>query len=454
MFGGVSASWWCVVSCALGLACGSTAPQASSSPDAAKEAEAGPDDVGDARPPADAGRPDARPPADAGTSSDLPPPVDAGGARPAACAPRAILSRLGGTVLGDWDLVVITASNDTEAGPATDALTALASSSWLRDQAAAYGAGPPAATLTWMGPAIAPTPANPSPTDGFSEQDVRSYLAALVGANAASDRSRVYVLLLPAGVRYARGAALGDPACSGEGGYHNYFVDSTSAQRIYAVLGRCDQSTSEDPARVRGAIASHEIIEAVTDPFGDGFRLQDDSPWARSGGTGWVENADLCAGTRIEEGGRWYQRNWSNAAAAASGDPCSPTSPDGYYSVCAPVDWTPVASGGHTSIELVPWSTRQAADWQVGGATAWVSSAQPTYRWQLRSVRTTTIEGTTILPVVNVGETLAIDVDVGADAPSGFAVVLSLFSARRRADGTFADPGDRSHEERIGFYVP
>jgi len=32
--------------------------------------------------------------------------------------------------------------------------------------------------------------------------------------------------------------------------------------------------------------------------------------------------------------------------------------------------------------------------------------------------------------------------------------VLSLFSARRRADGTFADPGDRSHEERIGFYVP
>jgi hypothetical protein len=90
------------------------------------------------------------------------------------------------------------------------------------------------------------------------------------------------------------------------------------------------------------AIASHEMVEAATDPL-----VSDDPAWAQpdvdhiawslpAGG----ELGDMCAGF----GNVFYtpsdvpflvQRTWSNAAAAASHDPCEPDGATPYFNSAA-----------------------------------------------------------------------------------------------------------------------
>jgi hypothetical protein len=121
-------------------------------------------------------------------------------------------------------------------------------------------------------------------------------------------------------------------------------------------------------------------VESATDPLGRGYRLPGVTaqPWDASIWQAWdpgskeVEIGDLCEGTRTFEivtgspsGGWEFQRMWSNAAAAAGGDPCAPPEAVPYASVSAPQGWYSVTAGGSVDIPITGWSAAATTPWLV-----------------------------------------------------------------------------------------
>lgn len=123
--------------------------------------------------------------------------------------------------------------------------------------------------------------------------------------------------------------APGQVSCSSFGGYHTNVVLPDGTRVAYAVVPRCGEPALE----VTTGAASHEIIEAATDPYNKdllAYAYVDDAH------ASWMfvlggEVADLCA----QRSDAFYtptdypymvQRSWSNRAARRGADPCVPPS--------------------------------------------------------------------------------------------------------------------------------
>jgi hypothetical protein len=157
------------------------------------------------------------------------------------------------------------------------------------------------------------------------------------------DANTMYMLFYPAGTNVMYG---GEETCDQFEGYHEAFLStlSSSGNIAYGVVPRC---SPPDPnvtyADQMTAEGSHEIIEAATDPTpsdGAAYLTVDSSSHAwelLAGG----EIGDLCAAfpdSFYKPTGftTLVQRVWSNAAAAASHDPCEPDGTTPYFN-SAPV---------------------------------------------------------------------------------------------------------------------
>jgi hypothetical protein len=133
-------------------------------------------------------------------------------------------------------------------------------------------------------------------------------------------------------------------ACQDYGGYHSETHlpgptgQVTALRFAYAVVLDCP-GYDDVPSNIARTLraASHELIEAATNPFFDtapayrmSYATAPRSPWdlVRYG-----ELGDLCVGNWLEiddpVSGYTFtpQRIWSNTAAAAGGDPCVPVAP-------------------------------------------------------------------------------------------------------------------------------
>jgi len=160
------------------------------------------------------------------------------------------------------------------------------------------------------------------------------------------------------------------------GAYHGQFTVTTpSASKVYyAVVGNAPWQ----PDTVT-SLASHEIIEAATDPsVGFGYMMRETSDACDAVGTDYVriansfggaEVGDLCeelVDKNITEGGFALQRSWSNSGAA-TGDPCVPTLPgDVYVNVTAtPSRVQSVFRGTSIMFTLKGWSTAPTTDWKI-----------------------------------------------------------------------------------------
>lgn len=182
-----------------------------------------------------------------------------------------------------------------------------------------------------------------APSGTIGDSDVQTWISNKIQNDSTfpqPDASTIYAIFYPSGTTVALGA---DTTCDQLQGYHDSYPLSSSSNVIYAVIPRCpapvqnisiaDQMTAE---------ASHEIIEAATDPLPslkpayldvDG----NDHAWEVFGG----EIGDLCAGfpdSFYTPTGfaHLVQRVWSNASAAASHDPCEPMGNSPYFN-SAPV---------------------------------------------------------------------------------------------------------------------
>ena len=147
----------------------------------------------------------------------------------------------------------------------------------------------------------------------------------------------IYVIYFPASVTINLD---GSASCSSFDGYHNSIVlpnaNNVPITVAYAIIPRCN--TKEIDLTIA---ASHEIIEASTDPdIGVGslsYYMTSNQLWPIAGG----EVGDLCegigsSGVEWEEATFTLQRSWSNKSAAASHDPCVPIPAGEVYFNAAP----------------------------------------------------------------------------------------------------------------------
>ena len=255
-----------------------------------------------------------------------------------------------GVVLSAMRLVWIT-SPDDDAGrayyrPLFDALAA-PDNAWWSAVAGEYFVDPPREVIEVHGTTAL---TNPQP---YTLAAMRSYVADAIAAQPglAPDGTTLYVLLLPERI------GTGTP-CAG-GGSHTAFGTRGDG---WAHVMRCGAS-------VGTYTATHEIIEAATDPTEHGFGLHFDpaaawtsSVFAAKGG----EVGDLCESMgSYSDGGVKYQRSWSNAAAATGGAPCVPEAASPFFAVSVDQDWTEIAPGTSIEIPLTGFSTHAKAAWNI-----------------------------------------------------------------------------------------
>jgi hypothetical protein len=171
--------------------------------------------------------------------------------------------------------------------------------------------------------------------DGLWQDHLASEIEQGLDGFGPSPAQALYILFIPPGVTIT---ASGQTGCVDFGGYHSAVSLAGHAKLAYAVVARCPAGfNGENESNSVTAVASHEILEAATDPY---FTL-DDAAWANVDNAALAfgllfggEIADLC----LDSLPVFYtppdlpyvvQRVWSNQAARAGHDPCVPSPTSG-----------------------------------------------------------------------------------------------------------------------------
>jgi hypothetical protein len=319
-----------------------------------------------------------------------------------------------GPVMAHVQLVPIFFADDTDAATLTSFSQWIVASQWLKAVGADYGVD----TGAVLG-VVHRTDAAPARID--DTDIVKLLYAGLADGSlpkpAGGLADALYMFFFPARTTITAG---GDTSCDAFGGYHNS-ARQGGVEVAYAVIAACtDFVQTLDDVEDREFVASHELIEAATDPIPGnhpGFQLDDPtSSWLVFGS----EVADLCQrGDGVEvwrESGFVAQRSWSTAAAAADQDPCVPGANPNYLSVSAQRATVPrIAPGGHQAIGLRGWAsgTARGTSWELRAALAMTGAATLTLSTQ----------------TIKDGATLSLDVAVPASAPVGSLAQLFVLSS-------------------------
>ncbi|HEU4731000.1 MAG TPA: hypothetical protein VFT22_24065, partial [Kofleriaceae bacterium] len=271
----------------------------------------------------------------------------------------------GGPRLGHVQVVPIYFADDPDAGVLTAFYRWIVTSSWLTTVGAEYGVGHGSVLAT-----VQRTDAAPLEIDDAQIIDLL-YQGLADGSlpQPTTDGGDVlYVVHFPLQTTVTAGSGT---SCVDFGGYH------ASARRdgvelAYAVIPACSEfARGFLDVEGREYAASHELIEAATDPYPanqPGFQLRDrTSTWRALG----EEVGDLCVRgdeTGVHrEAGFVATRSWSNAAAAAEQDPCLPAQgPATYFNVVTSSRTVlRIPPGSHQPVELVAWAQDTLPDWTV-----------------------------------------------------------------------------------------
>jgi hypothetical protein len=200
----------------------------------------------------------------------------------------------------------------------------------------------------------------------------------------------------------------------------------------YAVIPSCSSGSIIEGASDLEASASHEFIEAATDPFpytNLAYGLTDPTdPWVYTAG----EVADLCEGQTTEEAGFTAQRVWSNSAATAANgrdasvattSPCVPAASEPFYDVSpAPARTQSIAAGGSITYTLTGFSTASVPPWAISSFPG-PSSFTPKI-----ALATS---------MINNGQTTTMTVSVPAGTPSQAYAAIFVTSSRSLTDFTY-----------------
>ncbi len=232
-------------------------------------------------------------------------------------------------------------------------------SDWYKAVGADYGVGP--------GTSAAKVVLNQDPGPGVTDADVVKLLKGKImdgtlPAPSKQDSQYLYMIYFPSTTTVNEPG--GDALCDLFWGYHSSAPFAVGARMIYAVIGDCSGNVDDVTST-----ASHELIEAATDPYPDltgSFYVEASppDPWTVEYGQ---EVADLCeTEDYVYEGGFALQPIWSNAAAAKRENPCIPSDSPDYMTVTAsPSEMPTVAPGQTVTFTLTGWSNKLVPPWQV-----------------------------------------------------------------------------------------
>jgi hypothetical protein len=322
----------------------------------------------DAATPVDAS-PDTMPDAQDDESSDAGGVGDAGSPLPA-------IPNQGGPVIAAPKLVTVTFPGFAYETQVESFGAFVVQSNWLATVGADYGVGAGThvhVTLTDTPPATA------------GDADVQALLEArlqdgtLPGGTHGSANGYIYMVFYPPSTAIDSSTCVSDPTGNYRDTDWHYAVDDATGRIAYVVMGTCAQQSMQH----LGLQASHELVEAMTDPFpstAPAYRLPQSSPWTALGG----EIGDLCelgAHDTTTEGGFTVQRIWSNSAALAGRSPCVPAPPgDLYVVVTGEPDVIHTApAGGSVDVTVRAWANGPTAPWSVSTrpASTVVAGVQP-----------------------------------------------------------------------------
>ena len=256
------------------------------------------------------------------------------------------VANLGGPVLTAPNVIPIFFQNDdpTLKAGALSFLQKVGSTAYWTATTSEYGVGP--ATTSAL------ITLNETPPAQIDDSQIQAWLTGKLNANdpslPAADANKLYTIFYPSNVAITLDNGDGTKAysCQAFGGYHsNATLDAAhgSLAFAYAVIPRCGSFGPFSGIDGLTAPASHELIEAATDPLpmsipAFGQTDEDHLAWTIALGG---EVGDLCAQlpdafTNFPGFDNIAQRSWSNAAALAGHDPCVPVPPGQVYFNAAP----------------------------------------------------------------------------------------------------------------------
>jgi hypothetical protein len=306
------------------------------------------------------------------------------------------VTALGGPVVTVPKVVSITFSGDTLASQLATFGSSVASSSYWDTIRAGYCVN---ASCVGDGPAGTSVLLNTAPSNAYTDStsggasSLQTFLKGLIttGQVPAPDANTVYTLYFPSTTTISQDGAA---SCQSFDGYHN-FMTMGSQTVVYAVVAECPPPSTPPISLLQNTTitASHELIEASTDPSSTsatrGFNLDLAKPatwgWADVQGS---EIADLCddpfglGQDETTEDGFMVQRIWSMDNAAAGKNPCVPI-PSGevYFNAYSKDSVVILDVGQSKTIEvdaladgaMAPW-TVIAQDWtDPTGATQYLT---------------------------------------------------------------------------------
>ena len=235
------------------------------------------------------------------------------------------VATLGGPVLLTPKVQPIVYASDMAASEIDAFLKELTQTSYWSDTTAEYGVGKltvlPTITLATTAPAVT--------TDADLKSELATNTSGAKPVWGAADPNVIYLFVIPDG---ATVNIANSTCCSDFGGYHGE-APVGPITVPYAVGCSCPGflGFTFTGLQVRTAAISHELVEAVTDPFpfsNPAYQLEDRADIVWSVITGG-EVADMCAfnddAYYIPSGSKYMvQRSWSNAAAKLMQNPCVP----------------------------------------------------------------------------------------------------------------------------------
>jgi hypothetical protein len=374
---------------------------------------------------------------DAGADAFVIPPDQDPNVFPAKHHPLPIVSDEKGARLYTPELATVTFTNDPMMTDIWNFGDVVAQGDWWNSVAVPYAFSPAMNTGGWE---------LPDTVSGKTLDDVNDLQPLIQSAIDAAKLPKptnesLFVFYFPATTTIVN--RNGDHTCTnGVGGYHDVMTyrspGAPDQSLAYAVIARCTSSLDD-----LTYAASHEIVEAATDPHPStdpAFYMIGYYPWTGPGGG---EVADVCLGRGPSTAtGYTMARSWVNAAAKASHDPCQPATPGAIYFQTA-IDtemgavtdsWGTYRSDGF--INITHGTTRQITGTTFSEAAlpndltlvvgTPITASDPSMVGSIGAGITASISPTT----ANNGKTVVLTITVDASVKTGdfFFVVRSILS--------------------------
>ncbi len=268
-----------------------------------------------------------------------------------------------GAVLATPKIKVITFTEDSLGTPLKNMVSAFAASAELTEMVSEYGVGAPTVTTPTTSITNATTGVLPAVV---SDTAIKAYISAnfSTGFLGAADDQTIYIIMFPSSIIVSSTAtAAGDFCKQGVLGFHDQYVDGSSGKKIaYAVILHCFDFPGLSSADTMTTTTSHEIVEALTDPYVNSAPAY---AGLASSYSNWgvympgLEVGDMCELFQSSiytpvALGYSIQRSWSNVAAAAGHNPCVPTPVGAVYFNAIPVLTDTVSYYDPTSSSSTP----------------------------------------------------------------------------------------------------